>query len=249
MIVLPSGKAGRILRYLILVLVAAGIFVGPQAFAADLSTFGGTEIDGRGQGFSYLALDVTQPLNEAISLSARVMPSYLTYKYYSGNTLISAESPGVDVLGGIKLHWGSTSLGFFAGVETRDTHLLPDDPYASVSGRTTAGTVQGEFDTWITKRTNLNVFASYSGTSDFSYEKSRIKEQISNFDSKKSYTFYAGIEQFAGRNVDFHEQGVGPMVEFIYVPQKISVALIGGYKRDSTFGDGAYYGLQVYKGF
>lgn len=225
------------------------LFVCPLAFAADFSVFGGTEIDGHGQGFSYAAVDATQKINDWLSLSGRVMPSYLTYKYYSGNTLIRADSPGVDVLGGVKLSLGVTSLALFGGVENRDTNLYPNDPYASVRGHTTAGTVQGELNTWITKGTNLDVFASYSGTSDFTYEKGRIKEQITNLDSKKTYTFYAGIEQFLGRNMDFNEQGVGPVVELIYLPQKLSVALMGGYKHDSTFSNGAYWGLQVYKGF
>jgi hypothetical protein len=227
----------------------ACMFVCPSAFAADFSVFGGTEMGGRGQGFSYTAIDATQKINNVISLSARVMPSYLTYKYYSGDTLIKAVSPGVNAVGGVKISWGRTSLSVLAGAETRDTTLHPDDRYASVRGHSTAGVVQGEFDTWVAKGTNLNVFANYSGTSDFTYEKGRVKQQVSNLDSKKPYTFYAGVEQFLGRNTDFSEQGVGPVVEFIYMPQKLSIAVIGGYKHDSTFGNGMYWGLRVYKGF
>jgi hypothetical protein len=241
--------AGAIAGRFALLLALAGIFACHTAYAADFSVFGGTEVDGRGQGYSYAAIDATQKINSVFSVSARIMPNYLTYKYYSGDRLIKAKSPGVDFLGGIKASWGRTSFSVYGGVETRNTSLSPDDPYASVSGHTTEGVIQGEFDTWIARGTNFNIFGSYSGTSNFSYEKSRIKQQVSNWDSAKPYMFYVGLEQFYGRNVDFNGMGVGPVVEFVYMPQKLSVALIGGYKHDSTFGDGAYWGLQVYKGF
>jgi hypothetical protein len=90
---------------------------------------------------------------------------------------------------------------------------------------------------------------NYSGTSNFSYEKAILKHQITNIDLKKPYSFYAGVEQFYGRNADFRQDGVGPMVQFVYIPQNFAMSLSGGYKHDSTFGQGTYVGFQIYKGF
>jgi hypothetical protein len=225
------------------------IFPCPAGHAAEVSMFAGGEIDGHGQGFSLLGIDVTQSINKTVAVAGRVMPNYLSYKYYSGDTLIKANSPGLSAVAGIKLFWGQTTLGVFGGAEFRNTDLNPDDKSASVRGNTSAGLVQGELDSWLTTRTNVYVFASYTGTSNFSYEIGRIKQQITNLDYKKAYTMFLGVEQFIGRNADFRGQGYGGVVELFYIPQKISIALRGGYKHDSTFGNGAYGGLQLYKGF
>jgi hypothetical protein len=44
------------------------VFSGPLAFAVDSSLFAGGEIDTRGQGFSYLGVDLTQKIYENISV-------------------------------------------------------------------------------------------------------------------------------------------------------------------------------------
>jgi hypothetical protein len=196
-----------------------------------------------------LGIDVTQSINKTVAVAGRVMPNYLTYKYYSGDTQIKAKSPGIFVVAGVKLFWDKTMFGVYGGVESRDTDLSPDDRTSSVRGHTSAGIIQGEFSAWLTSRTNLTAFGSYSDNSNFSYEKAGIKQQVTNLDYKGPYTFFAGVEQSAGRNKDFRGETYGALIELFYIPQKISVALRGGYKHDSTFGDGAYGGLQLYKGF
>lgn len=225
------------------------IFPCPAAHAAEVSIFAGSELDGHGQGFSYVGVDVTQSINKTLAVTGRVMPSYLTYKYYSGDNLIKADSPGLSAVAGIKLFWDQTMVGVFGGAEFRNTDLSPDDPSASVRGSTSAALIQGELDSWLTARTNVHVFASYTGISNFTYETGRIKQQITNLDYKQPYTMFLGVEQFIGRNSDFNGQGYGGVVEFFFIPQKINIALRGGYKHDSTFGDGFYGGLQFYKGF
>jgi hypothetical protein len=244
-----SKEAKLILGCLLGVSLFSGIFFCPLTLAADASLFAGGEFDGRGQGFSFLGLDVTQRVNTTLSVSGRVMPNYLIYKYYTGNTLIEAKSPGLFAVAGVKLYWGQTTLGLFGGGEFRNTDLSPDDKNSKLRGSTSAGLVQGELDSWLTKRTNLNVFASYSGTSNFSYEKAKIRQQITNLDYQKPYTLLVGVEQFVGTNTDYTGVGVGVAVELYYIPHKASIALRGGYKHDTTFGDGAYWGLELYKGF
>ena len=224
-------------------------FYCPASFAAGISTFAGGEIDGRGQGFSYIGIDLTQSINKTVSVYGRIVPNFLTYKYYSGDTLIKASSPGLSPVAGIKLFWDQTILGVFGGVELRNTTLSPDDKSASVRGSTTDGLIQGEFDTTFPSKTNLNITASYSGTSNFSYERGRIKQQITNLDFKEPYTLNIGVEGFYGRNSDFYQEGAGLILELFHISERISVALRGGFKHDSTFGNGVYGGLEFYKGF
>jgi len=223
-------------------------FSGSLALAFDSSLFSGGEIDTRGQSFSYLGVDLTQRIYENISLSGRVIPNFLTYRFRSGDRLVRAVSPGIYVVAGPKLSWGQTTVGLFGGVEYRYTNLSPDVRDAELRGNTVAGLVQGEFDTWLPSRTNFNVFGSFSGTDNFLYEKGKIKQQVSNLKFKKPNTINVGVEQFYGRNADFHQAGVGPILELYNIPKRISVALRGGYKHDSTFGNGIYGGLEFYIG-
>ncbi|MCC6543877.1 MAG: cellulose biosynthesis protein BcsS [Nitrospirae bacterium] len=238
-----------VLRGILCGSILATCFCCPFVFAAGFSTFAGGEIDGRGQGFSYMGMDMTQSINKTISFSGRIVPSFLTYKYYSGDRLIKANSPGISPAAGIKLLWGQSMIGFFGGVEFRNTTLNPDDQSASVRGSSVAGTLQGEYDTWFSSRTSLNASASFSGTSNFVYERLRIKQQITNLDFNKMYTLNAGVEQFYGRNSDFHQEGGGLILELFQISWRTSVAVRSGLKRDSTFGSGAYGGLEIYKGF
>jgi len=219
------------------------------SFAVEASSFAGGEFDGHGQGFSYLGVDVSQKVYQNISLSGRLIPNYLTYKFYSGGHLVRADSPGFYSVGGIKLSWDKTKLGVFGGIEYRDTDLTPDVRGAKVRGSTLAGVVQGEFDSWLPSRTNLNLYTSFSGTDNFFYERGRIKQQVTNLDFKGPYTINAGVEQIIGRNPDFHQEGAGLILELYHIRQKVSVAVRGGFKHDSTFGNGIYGGLELYKGF
>ena len=248
----PVASARRI-RIIARQLAWAGILLtvlfSSLSSAANVSLFAGGEFDDHGQGFSYLGVDVTQRLNETVAVAGRVVPSYLTYKYYSNDVLIKAKSPGLTAVAGVKLFWGQTLFGVYGGVELRNTDLDPDDRSSSQRGSTSAGTIQGELDTWLTKTTNLYVFGSYSGTSNFSYERAKLKQQITNFDYRQPYTLFVGAEQFYGRNSDFHGQGYGALVELYSLPLNASICLRGGYKHDSTYGNGAYGGLELYKGF
>jgi hypothetical protein len=246
----PADKGARVLLWgLLWSCIFLSAFRPELSSAAELSTFGGGELDIHGQGFSYLGIDLTQHIDETVAVAARVMPNYLTYKYYSGNSLISATSPGVFALGGVKFFWDRTMLALYGGAELRNTDLNPDDVNAKPRGSTTAGMVQGELDKWLTDRTNLYVLTSYSATSDFIYEKGRLKWQITNLDYSKANTIFVGIEEFFGSNRDFQGGGGGLVLELFHIPFKVSIALRGGFKYDSTFGSGAYAGLDFYKGF
>jgi hypothetical protein len=211
--------------------------------------FSGAEFDGHGQGFAHLGLDVAQKVHPNFSLVGRVMPNYLTYKFRSEGEEVRAISPGLYTLVGVKGRWGQTSAGLLGGVELRDTDLDPDVRSAEVRGGTAAGLVQGEFDTWLPSRTNLNFFGSFSGTDSFVYAKGTVKQQLTNLDYSRPNTVNAGVEVAWGSNPDYDMLQVGLVLELFNIPNTLSVAVRGGYKHDSTFGDGVYGGLSLYKGF
>ena len=221
----------------------------PSIFCAEISIFSGGEIDTWGQGFSYLGIDITEPMGKGFALSARVTPNYLTYKYRSGNRLIRAHSPGGYAVGGIKFSWDKATLGLFGGTEYRYTNLTPDVRSADVRGSTLAGLVQGELYYQLLRATDLSLFGSYSGTDGFFYEKVKLKRQITNLNYKEPNNIHIGIEQFYGRNPDFNMIGGGPFLEFYHIPWKLSFALRFGYKHDSNFGNGAYGGIELFKRF
>jgi hypothetical protein len=225
------------------------LFFHPLALSSEVSLFGGGEIDTRGQGFSMIGVDMTHKMREGFSLSARLAPNYLTYKYKSGGQLIRAHSPGIYAVGGIKLSGEKTDLGLFGGVEYRYTNLTPDVRSAKVRGDSFAGLVQGELEHRLSHITHLNVFGSYSATDRFFYEKAKIKRQITNLNFSKPNTIHLGFEEFYGRNPDFRMVGGGLFFEIYNILRKLSFTLHAGYKHDSTFGSGAYGGVEFYKGF
>jgi hypothetical protein len=213
---------------------------------AETSIFAGGEVDNHGQGFTYLGLELSKKLNDNFSLAGRLVPNYLTYRYRSGPDLVRAQSPGFYGLAGTKLAWGATSVDLFGGVEYRHTSLKPDVS-SSNKGDQVSGIVQGAFDTWIPSRTNFNLLVSYSGISTFIYERGRIKQQVTNLDYKDENTINLGVEQIMGRNADFTEFGGGLIFEVFNIPHSVAFSVRGGYKHDTTFGHGGYWGLEFYK--
>jgi hypothetical protein len=233
----------------LLMIFGVGLVAFSSSFAVETSVFSGGEVDNRAQGFAYLGLDLSERLYQSLSLSVRVMPNFLTYKFRSEGRLTRATSPGFYTLAGVKFVSEPTTIGLFGGVEFRHTRLNPDIRSVKIRGDSVAGLIQGEFDHWLPSRTNLNGFASFSGTNSFLYERGRIKQQITNLDFKKSNTFNVGVEQIVGRNADFTQFGGGLVLEMFNIPNWVALSLRGGYKHDTTFGDGAYGGVEFYKRF
>jgi hypothetical protein len=220
-----------------------------MCLAEDVSFFAGSDIDGHGQGFSYTGLDMTHPISQSVGLSGQIVPSYLTYKYETGGREIEAKAPGVSLVGGVKYYWEKSMIALFGGGQFRNINLSPDDPNSNNRGNTTSTLIQGECSTWLTNAINLYSMASYSFRDDFVYEKLKVKWPILNKAADKPYTFYLGMEQFLGRNVDYQGEGVGVVLELFHSVRKFSIAIKSGYKHDSNFGNSSYGGLELYKGF
>jgi hypothetical protein len=217
--------------------------------AADVAIFGGGEVQGHGQSYSFLGADVTQPFTESLAFGVRLIPHYLTYKYRSGGDLIEAEALGVDLAVGLKLTLGTTYASLLAGIRARDTDLTPDVRDDDARGETIGPLVMGEFGTTLPSRTSISYFGSFGGADDFLYQKLTVKQQVTNLDYSGRNTIHVGGELFGGRNDDFSMIGAGPVVELYHIPYALAIAIKGGYRYDTTFGDGFYAGLFFYKGF
>jgi hypothetical protein len=231
----------------VLAAMVLGVVAGAEAF--EPSVFGGAEFDNHGQGFAFLGGDVAQKIHPNFSLAGRLMPNFLTYKFRSEGDEVTATSPGLYALLGVKGRWGQTSAGLLAGGEVRDTELDPDVRSAEVRGTTAAPLVQVEFDTWLPSRTNFNYFGSFTGTDSFIYQKGGVKQQLTNLDYAGPNTVNGGVEVVWGSNPDFEMYQLGLVVEMFSIPHTLSLQARGGYKHDTTFGNGFYGGLTFFKGF
>jgi len=232
---------------LLLVLVVS-LWAGAAA-AADATFFSGAEFDTQGQGFSFVAGDLTQKIQSHLGLTVRLMPNYLTYKYRSDGELVHASSPGGYLLAGVKLFLGETTVSLFGGADVRHTDLSPDVRSAAVRGDSVAPMAQGELDTWLPSRTNLNLFSSFSATDDFLYLQATAKQQVTNLDFAGPNTLNVGVQVIHGSNENFESHAVGLVLELYRIPASLSLSVRAGWKHDSTFGTGAYGGIGLSVGF
>jgi hypothetical protein len=76
-----------------------------------------------------------------------------------------------------------------------------------------------------------------------------MPQQVTNLDDKKSNTINVGLEEIFGRNEDFQQVGGGLIGEVFNIPGTMGLTIRGGYKHDTTFGSGVYFGLEVFKLF
>lgn len=220
-----------------------------RAEAAELSFFAGGETDARGQSFSYLGGDVTHTVREPWALALRLVPSYVTYKFRDGDELVSASSPGVSAVAGVKLRWPKFAVGVFGGAEYRDTDLDPDVRTAAMRGETLSPVAQFEVSGELPSRTLLGYFANFNTGDDFIYQKATARQQVTNFDYARPNTLLVGLELIYGRNPDYEFVAVGPIIELYNVPGVFSVNIHGGYRHDATFGSGVYGGVGLWKRF
>lgn len=233
-------------------LVAAWLFllVTPgRAVAVDLAVLGGSETDFRGQSYSFVGADATQRVHENVGLAGRIMPHFMTYRFRSGDDLVKAEAVGVNGLLGVKFFLGPVTLGLLGGVQFRDTDLTPDVKSAGARGTQAAALGQADLDATLPTRTNIYVFSSLSAIDDFVYARAAVKQQVTNYDYQRANTVNVGVEGIYGNNRDYESKGAGLIFEVYNIPAKLSVAIRGGYKHDSTFGAGGYGSLVIYKAF
>ena len=84
---------GKILAWGVLLAGLGGAILGSRpGLAAELSMFAGGEFDHRGQGFSFLGMDLTHKVHQNVSVSGRIVPNFLAYQYHSGGSPEAEDS-------------------------------------------------------------------------------------------------------------------------------------------------------------
>jgi hypothetical protein len=97
------------------------------------------------------------------------------------------------------------------------------------------------------------VFANYAGAARYLFSRVAVRRQATNLDWKDPVAFFLGAEGIGqGNDESVGAQG-GLFLEWTFVPQRLSLALRGGYKDswspDGPHRRGAYGGLSVYQQF
>ena len=209
-------------------------------FSKPFSLLSGSEVDTKGQSYSYLGLTGEKALNRKFSILGKVWGDYLVYKFEQNNTQIKAEAPALQISGGIKRKFEFWSLSLWAGWERRDTSVRPEVQGVEVKGVKDSlllqlevfGSVKGNFYT--------SLITSFSSATSYLWSRARIKKSFLREKLK------AGVEVIGQGNKDYRAVQSGVIMEVLL--GRLVLTLRGGYKNSSN-GNSPYTGIEVYAGF
>jgi hypothetical protein len=211
-----------------------------SARAGDLFT--GFQMDDEAKYFAYLGLREDLPW-EAFGLKgyAQLFGAGQSYEFESGNQDIDAEVQFlIPALGVTKALGGGWSVSGLVGPKLRwkKEEGFPDD-----SGREFDVGVFVQAETMYWRETHsLHGIISYGSQDDFFFGRARGKLQIYSR-ARGCCEIFAGLEVAGMGNRDFRAVQTGPLVE---VPiGRVSVLARVGFQHDSSFGSGAYGGLEI----
>jgi hypothetical protein len=216
--------------------------------AVEIVPFSGFESDSHDQGFAMLGVGVDQRVAKNLSLSFLGMANYLYYRYRAGGQTVRAEAPGGEYLGGFKVDWrGNNYLSALGGGQRRETHYYGGNAPQTRGG--SGGTAQVELNLQPLKWTTLNSIGVYVDKDAYKWSRFTLKNQLNNFDYARPWTFNGGIVGTFQGNHDYRARQGGLLAEVYHIPWMLSVAVHGGYKWDTSWGDGAYGALLIAKKF
>lgn len=248
-------RISRQLKQALFVVSAASapMMVGPPVKAAvTIEGLAGWEGDGFGQGYGFVGAGALEPISTRFTLVTRLSASYLYYSFESSGTTTSVVSPGMSAMTGLRTRFarGSAAVlgGYEARWEERRTDAAPDE-----TGVTGGGVVQADADLGLGRRWRGFVFANYAGAARYLFSRVAVRWQATNLEWNDPIAFFIGVEGIGQGNDESVAAQGGPFVEWTFVPQRLSVALRGGYKRswspDGPHRRGAYGGLSLYHRF
>lgn len=206
----------------------------------------GSELDAKGQSFSYLGVSAAAPIDQSFSLIGRVFTAYLRYKFESANMELTADVPMVIPAVGIRYKKDSLSLTGAAGLDLRRVEKERVDGGKDRESKTGLS-LQGEFDIWGDDMKNLNLLASYSTIDDFYWLRGRTKKKVYEFG--KGMPFLFGVEAAGMGNSDFSASQIGVVGEVLNTATSLSILVKGGYKETTSFGGSGYTGIELYYRF
>ncbi len=227
---------------------AIGLFVWilpDRVSGIGLEGLAGAERDGRSQGYRYVGIGLSHPLDDQWQVRVRLIGAELRYRFDSGGETLAANVRSLTPSIGLSFREGALTLGLMIGEDFRST--TRGRPGASHETEKDHGLfVQGELDYGFARIHSLSGLASYTAGDDFVWSRARLKRQITNTDFSQPVSWFAGPEVVGGRNIDFRSLQFGAFVERVYRPLNLSVAIKGGYKNTSADPSTGYTGIEFY---
>lgn len=209
------------------------------SYAQSLSFLSGSEADTKGQSYSYVGLMAEKSVNSKTSLLAKFWGDYLVYKFEQNGTNVRAEAPAFQLSGGVKRRYNAWSFTLWAGWERRDTDVSPDVPGVEVKGTKDSLLAQIEAYGNLGKGYGADFIASYSSSTSYLWSRARLKKELNR-------SLNVGGEVVGQGNKDYSAVQSGLIVELKFYG--LSLGFRGGYKNSSK-GDSAYTGVELYWGF
>jgi hypothetical protein len=215
------------------------------ASAGDLFT--GFQMDNEVQYFTYLGVKENLPWEVAgVGGYVHLFGAAQSYEFESGNRDIDADIQFLVPSLGVTSKFGTEAWSFslHAGPKLswkKEHGFLVD----SGSDFEVGAFVQAETIYWQESHSVHGIF-SYGSQDNFFF--GRVRGKLRTYSPKTGCcSIFAGIDVAGMGNDDFRAVQTGPLVE---VPiGRFSLLARGGYQHDSTFGSGAYGGLEFYAPF
>jgi hypothetical protein len=252
-----GGRAAPVARGAVLlwtVLAASCPAARAQARAMSVEAIAGWEGDTQDQAYGFAGIGWLVPAGPKWVVPVRVFGSLLDYDFESSGTTTKVHAPGLTLMSGIRFPGGNGSLTLLGGGEGRREHRTDDTGTGAAEDKTTLGIVaQADGDRAFGRRWRGYLFANYGGASRYLYGRTAMRCQVTNLEWKRPVGFFLGLEAIGqGNDESTAEQG-GAFAEWNFVPQRISLALRGGYKENWSPGEthhrGGYLGLSFYHRF
>ncbi len=254
--------------FAVLAALPLGSVVSSPAVAGSLEGLAGWEGDGFGQGYGFVGVGSLKPMGARLTLVTRLSGSYLYYNFESSGTSTSVTSPGVTGMTGMRVTFTKGSLSALGGYETRWEHRRSDlgRQVIVIGGRrveivghlnenniTGGGVLQADADVGLGRQWHGFLFANYAGAARYLFSRMAVRWQATNLEWENPLAFFMGVEGIRQGNDESAAAQGGPFLEWSFVPQRLSVALRGGYKNSwSPNGPhrySGYAGVNVYHQF
>lgn len=221
-----------------------------RAGASEL--LGGWEGDNFAQGYAFLGAGRLLPVSDRMTIPVRLSASYLYYDFREAGTTARVTSPGLTLLAGPRYSCARGSLTLLAGAEVRREHREPGA--AAATWETVPGAVgQVEADCGLAPRWRGTLLANYAGAARYVFTRGALRWQATNPSWSGPTTLVLGLEGTGQGNDESRSGEAGAVLDLSFVPQKLSLAVRGGYKDAWSPGAehrrGIYFGLGFYRRF
>lgn len=223
------------------------------ARALELEGVAGWEGDTRDQGYAFATLGTAWGIKENKAFITRISGNYLYYNYHSDLSETDVTSPGVTLMGGLRLTPGNKTILLLGGGEVRwnKEEEKTTTGIQTVERETDfSGVLQTMLDTPLAIKTRLNLLVNYDGVNQYTYGRLGLKREVYVKRGDSGYNLSLGLEGVGQGNDDIVSTQAGTFMEFYSFPLRLSLLLRGGYKKsyfeDAPNRGSGYIGVSLY---